>query len=494
MRNPPSLPPSRPGRQRGSFGRWVGDGALGHLALAITGGGAALVACGSVPEQSVVTGEPTPGLDWSGGTPSFLTEVVKATPYTGSDPTVLEAQDRLPTGSALHAEVILRSCGPLGGVCHNRKEYPALHTPASFLETIGAPCNIQSGTIEAIYDRCERPGDRIRLAGGGEKEIGWLELVPNENAGEEGGDEVEPSPDMPGLHLHLAEPVSPPNEDEDRNRTTVQFVRTFVQGGEVQDLSYATYAGRWHLFDDGYHVVAEVPENRVDEITALLQVGIEQGDLNRNGTFGARPDDTGVTRGPVSLIEPGNPETSYLIARMRGHMMGEPIPGSRMPLANPPFSVAEMLALFCFVEGLPEDGMVNLASDIDYAGCSYADPITHAALAVEGVGSGWADRISPLLEGNCGGCHSADRAYGDLVLVGDGVYEMLTETISPTDPLRRKYIEPGNPQASYLYLKLIGDPSIDGDAMPVDPIAGVRTLAQEELSDVETWITNGAPP
>lgn len=468
---------------------------LAYVALGATCAGALLVACGSVPEQSRVTGEPTPGLDWSSGTPSFLAGVVKASPYTGTDPAVLEAQGRLPTGSALHAEVILRSCGPLGGVCHNRKEYPAMHTPAAFLETIGAPCNIQSGTLEAVFDRCERPGDRISFAGGGEKEIGWIELVPDENAGNEEDDgEVEVKPDMPGLHLHLAEPVSPPGEDQDQNQLTVQFVRTFVQDGEVRDLSYATYAGRWHLFDDGYHLVAEVPENRVDEITALLQVGIEQGDLNRNGTFGARPDDAGVTRGPVSLLEPGSPETSYLIARMRGHMEGEAIPGSRMPLANPPFSVAEMLALFCFVEGLPEDGVVNLASDIDYSNCSYADPATHEALAVEGVGSGWADRISPLLEGNCGGCHSSDRAYGDLVLVGDGVYEFLTETISPTDPLRRKYIEPGNPQASYLYLKLIADPTIDGDAMPIDPIAGVRTLAQEELTDVETWITNGAPP
>ena len=39
----------------------------------------------------------------------------------------------------------------------------------------------------------------------------------------------------------------------------------------------------------------------------------------------------------------GSPETSYLIARLRGVMENEEIPGSRMPLANPPLTIAEML-------------------------------------------------------------------------------------------------------------------------------------------------------
>src|SRR5688500_7498842 len=78
-------------------------------------------------------------------------------PYTGRNAAVLEAQEKLTTGLDLHAKVVFRTCSPNGGVCHNAKEYPDLHTPANFLDAIDAPCNVQPGTPEAVYDRCERP-------------------------------------------------------------------------------------------------------------------------------------------------------------------------------------------------------------------------------------------------------------------------------------------------------------------------------------------------
>src|SRR5690606_16416234 len=161
---------------------------------------------------------------------------------------------------------------------------------------------------------------------------------------------------------------------------------------------------------------------------------------------------------------------------------------------NPPFSVAEMLALFCYIEGIPTSGELNLASEIDYKNCSYADPETHAALAVEGAGKNWSDRVSPLFESNCGGCHSEERSEGDLILVGPGVLDFLLTTTSPTDPMGRPYVTPGDPSNSYLYLKLIDDPSIEGKPMPVDPLAGTRTLAEDELADIEAWIIDGAAP
>ncbi len=50
------------------------------------------------------------------------------------------------------------------------------------------------------------------------------------------------------------------------------------------------------------------------------------------------------------------------------------VPGTRIPLANPPFSTAEMLALFCFIEGLPPSGGVNLDAPIDYGDVIMFDP------------------------------------------------------------------------------------------------------------------------
>jgi hypothetical protein len=165
-----------------------------------------------------------------------------------------------------------------------------------------------------------------------------------------------------------------------------------------------------------------------------------------------------------------------------------------MPLANPPFSVPEMLAMFCFVEGLPETGSVNLDSPIDYAGCRYIDPAEQTALAVEGSGTGFLERIAPLLAANCGGCHSKERAEGDLVLVGEGLYDAIVSKPAAHDPMGRPYIDPGKPESSYLYLKLTNDPTIDGKAMPLDPLAGVRRLAEAELNDLALWITEGASP
>lgn len=461
------------------------------VALLVSGGvlsltSALLGACGSNAELAIVTDDPPAGLEWEDGSPSFLTEVTQAPIYEGDDANVLWAQENLPTGSALHAEVILRSCGPLGGVCHNRKEYPALYSAATFLSSIGAPCNVQPGTVEAVFDRCERPGDRFVLGDRSEREIGWLEVIPLE--ADDG--EVEVSKDMPGLHLHLSDPVS---DFESGGRTVGKFTRKFVNQGKVETLSYATYDTRWYSFDGGRHLVGEMRNYQVDRVLELVEVGIEQGDLNRNGTFGARPDKDGNTNGPISLIVPGDPESSYLVARMRGHMEGIPVPGTRMPLANQPLNGPEMLALFCFIEGLPDDGQVNLASDIDYKNCSYSEPDTHEELEVEGAGTSWEERVSPLLEANCGGCHGETRASGGLVLVGEGVFDTLTTERSPTDPEGRPYVDPGYPENSYLFLKLTADPSIAGMGMPIDPLSGVRTLTEEELADVESWISDGAP-
>lgn len=440
--------------------------------------------CGSKTKESEPFDEPPPGLDWSNGSTSFLNGFDPVDPYTGDDPATLEAQDRLATGADLHAKVILRSCGPLSGVCHNRKEYPDLHTSYNFLAAIGAPCNVQSGTVEGVYDRCERPGDRVAFEGGQEIEIGWIEFIAGED------EETDDPSSMPGLHIHLADPVS-----RDGNREmTVRFVRTFVQNGEVEDISFASLRTRFTFLDGGKHVVARARYGLEKQVRDLLQVGIEQGDLNRNGIFGARPNGDGITRGPVSLIVPGDPETSYLVARLRGVMQDEPVPGTRMPLANPPFSTPEMLALFCFIQGLPSSGEVDLDAPINYAACSYTEPANQDALKIEGVGKGWLERIGPLLESNCGGCHSEKLASAGLVLVGAGSYDAIVNKPSGQDTMERPLISPGYPDSSYLFLKLKGDPSIQGVQMPVDPLAGVRTLSDDELTDIEDWILAGAPP
>lgn len=405
-------------------------------------------------------------------------------PYDGADPIVLEAQARFPTGLDLHVKVIARTCSPTEGVCHNNKEYPDLHTAANFLGTIEAPCNIQAGTREGIFDRCERPGDRFELASdavaSGPIEIGHLRYVPGDKP--DYSERSPPGATSPGLHVTLAEPIA---TDRRELWTEGRFIRTFVNdAGLVQDIAYQSFGTRWWVISDGTELVGEVNEWQADAITRLLDVGVVEGDPNMNGVYGARVGD------PVAMIVPGDPETSYLVARVRGLMEGAEVPGTRMPLANQPLSTSEMLALFCFIEGLPGGAPARLDGAIDFRDCSYSADPSRLDLYTQTEEVTWSGRIAPLLEANCGGCHDESTPSGDLPLVGSGAFSALMQASDGRPELER--VEPGQPDASYLWLKLTNAPDIEGSPMPTSPLTGWRPLPAAELDDLRAWIENGA--
>ncbi|MFP4600606.1 MAG: hypothetical protein ACLFVJ_20290 [Persicimonas sp.] len=439
---------------------------------------AMIISCGSEPTEEDVLGS---NIDFEPDRPGS-SDRGEVTPYSGDDPLVTEAQERFRTGLDLHHKVIDRTCSPNGGVCHNQKEYPDLHTPANFFSTISAPCNVEPGEWESVYDRCEQPGDRFKFSeyDHPEIEIGWLEYIPGEEI-DYAEEEITPDAESAGLHIYLHDAVP---MDSDQVWTNAQFIRTFVDGNRVMDLPFGNFQTRWWILDDGKHLMAEVRDYQVDRVNELMSVGIVQGDLNRNGEYGARESE------PVSLIEAGNPEESYLIGRLRGKMQGERVPGSRMPLANQPLSIPEMLALYCFIEGLDEDATARTdgTSPIDYSSCSFADDPESLNLLGEGVT--WTGRVSHILETNCGGCHSGSEPAAELDLVGDDAYDTLLEASAQVPELN--LVEPGSPDDSYLWLKLDGDESIEGSPMPIDPLDGSRTLTDPELADIRTWIENGA--
>ncbi len=409
-----------------------------------------------------------------------INEPAEVEPYTGDDPIVVEAQTRFPSGLDLHKKVIWRTCTPNGGVCHNAKEYPDLRTPAEFASAFGAPCNIQPGEPTSVFDGCERPGDHVRFDGYGfgdaPVEIAYIEQIPGEDQDYgEGGVPV----DAAGLHIHLVEPL--PHE---RGETygSARFTRRHVEGEEVVTLNYASYDTQWFVIDDT-HVFGRVREYQVEAVQQLLASGVHEADPNRNGVVGSR---MGFD---VQLLSPGRPEDSYLIARLRGEMHDASIPGSRMPLANAPLSIPEMLALFCLVEGWPNGAdQTYLSGPIDYNNCSYSENPEDLNLLGDGVT--WAARVAPILAANCGGCHSPEEAQAGLVLTGDDVYARLLEPSTQLTDM--PLITPGDPEASYLYLKLIGDDRILGYSMPYNPLTGEGRLTEAELGDILTWITNGA--
>lgn len=413
----------------------------------------------------------------------LTTEVRTATPYSGSNADVLAAQRTYPTGLELHRKLVLRTCGGSAGVCHNQKEYPDLHTPATFVAAIGAPCNVQPGDWSTVFDRCERQGDRFRLEGGeagGEVEVGWFEYVP----GDAGDGPLTGS--SPGLHLHLSAPA---NARAGERWGRGLFVRTFVSAsGQVEQLTFASYETSWFVLGDGRHVVGRVRDYQTDDVERLVKSGIVQGDHNRNGTYGARAAE------PALELFPGAPERSYLVARLRGHMDGTPIPGTRMPLANAPPTVPDMVALACFIQGLPTQGL-NLESSIDYARCGrwVQDP---SQLALGPVGTSWSQGIWPWLRANCAGCHNATDARGGLDVDSPQAWTRLTTT-GPASRPGLKYIQPKDLYNSYLWRKVTGDglePSVDGGRMPqTDSSPYYRVLPQAELDALSGWILAGAP-
>jgi hypothetical protein len=403
----------------------------------------------------------------------------EATPYTGDDAFVLEAMARYATGYDLHTKLIQRSCSGAPGVCHNQTEYPDLRTAASLIDAIDAPCNVQPGHWSTVFDRCEQLGDRFVLTdvGGREIEIGWIEYVAGEWIDHREAGTV-PDERSPGLHIRLKDPVQ---TDRERTYDTGRFIRTFVNAdGDVEDLPFAAFESQWWILGDGRHLMAEVRSFQVDRVNEIMAVGVEQGDMNRNGIFGARE---GLT---VPMIAPGNPEESYLVARLTGRMGDERVPGTRMPLANEPPSIADMLALVCWIQGLAPGEIPSLAWPIDYGACSYTDDPQQLNLL--GDGATFRGRVAPLLEANCGGCHAGQSPAEGLDLVSEGVHARLLEASVQNPNLA--LVEPGYPGQSYLWLKLLGTPGILGDRMP--PSSSGFELTAEALDDIEDWIRAGA--
>lgn len=95
----------------------------------------------------------------------------------------------------------------------------------------------------------------------------------------------------------------------------------------------------------------------------------------------------------------------------------------------------------------------------------------------------------------CIECHRPGGSAPFSLLPGDAynntvnVLSAQDETANPGNG--RDRIEPGDPDTSYLYLKVIGDASIDGQRMPLN---GPPYLSQTEIDVIAEWITDGAQP
>lgn len=88
----------------------------------------------------------------------------------------------------------------------------------------------------------------------------------------------------------------------------------------------------------------------------------------------------------------------------------------------------------------------------------------------------------------CSKCHAGASAPEGLQLDAAHAYNALVGVPSVEEPSLLR-VNPGNPDMSYMVLKIEGAPGIEGGQMPL----GETPLPQATIDAIRQWITNGAP-
>ena len=86
------------------------------------------------------------------------------------------------------------------------------------------------------------------------------------------------------------------------------------------------------------------------------------------------------------------------------------------------------------------------------------------------------------------GCHAGSSPQQNMDLSQGEAYAAIVNVPSQERPELMR-VEPGNPDDSYLLMKIEGDPDIIGARMPL----GRQPLSASQISLVRNWIAAGAP-
>lgn len=102
----------------------------------------------------------------------------------------------------------------------------------------------------------------------------------------------------------------------------------------------------------------------------------------------------------------------------------------------------------------------------------------------------YAGDIQPIFSASCASndCHGGPEPALGLSLVAGSSYANIVDQPSLQRPDLRLVL-PGEPDSSYLYLKLVGTAGIDGARMPFG-----GTLPQASIDRIGDWIARGALP
>ena len=103
----------------------------------------------------------------------------------------------------------------------------------------------------------------------------------------------------------------------------------------------------------------------------------------------------------------------------------------------------------------------------------------------------YAAHLEPLVVAHCLSCHESEDAKAKLALDPGVGYERLVGPRSVQDP-EMALVEPGDPERSYLWLKL-QHTTEKGKGMP-RTLTGAKMLREAELELYRRWIEGGAFP
>lgn len=125
-----------------------------------------------------------------------------------------------------------------------------------------------------------------------------------------------------------------------------------------------------------------------------------------------------------------------------------------------------------------------------HLGCAAGSAIVVALLVASNAAfaqTGIPDAVLDIMDESCAtsGCHAGPNARKGLDLTAETLYQAVVNVPSRDVPTL-KLVQPGNPQQSYLFLKMVGGEGMKGKRMP----RGNSTLTAQQIQVVADWISS----
>jgi mono/diheme cytochrome c family protein len=126
------------------------------------------------------------------------------------------------------------------------------------------------------------------------------------------------------------------------------------------------------------------------------------------------------------------------------------------------------------------------------AACSSEAPAPEAPKAGAQAASLYQEKVAPLFRSKCAICHLSGSEAGNIQMTPDQAIAAIVGIPSNEAP-EYKRVEPGDPDASYLVMKIEGTHIEKGGSGAQMPF-GAPPLAPQEIADIRQWIKEGARP